>query len=271
MPRTLNRRAGALVILALALTAVATPIAVGAGEGEPVEGGVRNPGANQTQELRGETEIIARNGTYGTRQSNKGSGGGAIYGCRARRLAEEPCIRANNLNDGRAFEFETNGPVAGSIDVGDPRNQPFSTNARGRVENLNADRVDNTHVVPIAARVVPGEPPQQLTSRDTSLVVLLSCEGGDVLVRAATDDDNAIIHSIAHGVSEGQTTSEAKDDDFDAGETFVTGFDQSHSGSIHYVDDDETVTIDLSTDEQGGTPATCIAFGSSREAAQPLA
>ena len=57
------------------------PLAVGAGEGDPVTGGERNPNANQTERLEQETEIIAETGrdTYGTRQSNTGEGGGAIY------------------------------------------------------------------------------------------------------------------------------------------------------------------------------------------------
>ncbi|MDQ3645016.1 MAG: hypothetical protein M3356_05865 [Actinomycetota bacterium] len=42
----------------------------------------------------------------------------------------------------------------------------------------------------------------------------------------------------------------------------TTGFDQSHSGFIRYLDDDEAITVDLSTDEQGGSPSNCAAFGS---------
>ena len=60
--------------------------------------------------LNAETQIIASNGSYGTRQSNKrdGDGGGAIYGCRSS-AGREPCIRSNNLKGGRAFEFQTVG------------------------------------------------------------------------------------------------------------------------------------------------------------------
>ncbi|HET8757891.1 MAG TPA: hypothetical protein VFM58_17860, partial [Solirubrobacteraceae bacterium] len=65
--RAMTRRrtrltAGAVAVLAVA----ATPVALGAGEGDPIRGGVRNPGANAGNELHGETQIIARNGTYGT-------------------------------------------------------------------------------------------------------------------------------------------------------------------------------------------------------------
>ena len=47
-------------------------------------------------------------GGYATRQSNLSrSGGGAIYGCRSTRRARgtNPCLRANNLSTGSAFEF----------------------------------------------------------------------------------------------------------------------------------------------------------------------
>ena len=37
-------------------------------------------------------------------------------------------VRANNLRDGEAFEFETAGNVAGSIQVGDSAATPFTTN-----------------------------------------------------------------------------------------------------------------------------------------------
>jgi hypothetical protein len=59
----------------------------------------------------------------------------------------------------------------------------------------------------------------------------------------------------------GQGDWEAKDDTFGPGQTFATGFDQSHSGSLRYIDDDEAVTIELSTDEQGGDQPSCVAFG----------
>ena len=99
-----------------------------------------------------------QNGTYGTRQSNKkdGDGGGAIYGCRSA-PGREPCIRANNLKNGRAFEFDTrSGTQGGYIDVGsgnpNANATPFGTNAAGKVANLNADRVDDLHADEIIAR-----------------------------------------------------------------------------------------------------------------------
>jgi hypothetical protein len=128
--------------LAIALVLVlGVPAFAVAQSGTSLLGGKRNPSGGR--EFRAETEIIAQNNTYGTRQSNKtdGDGGGAIYGCRSNTGAE-PCIRANNLKQGRAFEFETVGKEAGSIEVGDPNSAPFSTNGKGTVQNLSADALD---------------------------------------------------------------------------------------------------------------------------------
>ena len=100
--------------------------------------------SNANLALNSETEIIADTSTYGTRQSNKkdGDGGGAIYGCRSN-PGNEPCIRANNLKGGRAFEFVTVGKEAGRIEVGgDHTGAPFTTNATGVATGLNADQVD---------------------------------------------------------------------------------------------------------------------------------
>jgi hypothetical protein len=139
-----------LAIAAVALAAlVGTSLAVGAGEGQPIKGGSRNPAPDPTQAYGSETEIIANNGSYGTRQSNKSdNGGGAIYGCRSHAGGTpahyEPCIRANNLSSGLAFEFETNGALGGTISAATPgdASKPFTTNATGVATGLNADRVD---------------------------------------------------------------------------------------------------------------------------------
>ena len=127
-----------------ATAAVLIPsVAIGAGEGQPINGGERNPTRNTSQEYQRETEIIANTATYGTRQSNMniGNGGGAIYGCRSS-AANEPCVRANNLNTGRPFEFETRGKEAGRITVSDPSASPLTTNADGVATGFNADEVD---------------------------------------------------------------------------------------------------------------------------------
>ena len=64
-----------------------------------------------------------------------------IYGCRSK-PGREPCVRSNNLKDGRAFEFATNGAEAGRIDVKDASAKPLTTNATGVATGFNADRVD---------------------------------------------------------------------------------------------------------------------------------
>ena len=132
---------GRYAVAAALILAIGVPsVAVGFGEGRDARLGKRNPSSGS---LTRETQIIANNGSYGTRQSNKriGDGGGAIYGCRSD-ASHEPCVRANNLNTGRAFEFVTRGKEAGKIEVGDTTAAPFTTNAQGKVENLNADKLD---------------------------------------------------------------------------------------------------------------------------------
>ena len=123
----------------------------------PLRGGERNPHGST---LSRETQIIGEvaqdqggfakdTGGYTTRQSNKSdSGGGAIYGCRAK-AGTESCVAANNLADGDAFRFQST-PSAGSIgqlrfglDIAKLVDKPpFVTNGTGLVKNLNADRVD---------------------------------------------------------------------------------------------------------------------------------
>jgi hypothetical protein len=98
------------------------------------------------------TTNAAGTGGYSTRQSNLSStGGGAIYGCRSTAGGSQakpptyPCIRANNLSTGFAFEFNAAaGLVGGQITVGKggDSTKPFTTNATGVATGLNADRVD---------------------------------------------------------------------------------------------------------------------------------
>ncbi len=144
-----------------------SPFAFAVGEGEPVEGGERNPNNNRTQAYQEETEIIGeinaskgRKGGYVTRQSNTSTGanagGGAIYGCRAQGAGtgagSEPCLRANNLSSGLAFEFDSNGTLGGTITVGagGREEKPFTTNATGVATGLNADEVDGLDAQEIA-------------------------------------------------------------------------------------------------------------------------
>lgn len=146
-------------VLAAAITAslVGAPLAMSAGEGRPVNGGARNPSGGATANYTQETQIIANNATYGTRQSNKSNnGGGAIYGCRSlpggSPAGNEPCLRGTNLVNGLAFEFANNGGnVVGTITSGNPNAAPFTTNATGVATGLNADKVDGQDATQIVS------------------------------------------------------------------------------------------------------------------------
>ena len=151
MDRFMRRITKRTVLLTLGLLAVVgAPLAMAAGEGRPINGGDRNPSANPALNYTSETQFIANTSTYGTRQSNKSdNGGGAIYGCRSKAggtpAKNEPCLRATNLSDGYAFEFQTNsGVLGGTITVGRGGDnvKPFTTNATGVATGLNADEVD---------------------------------------------------------------------------------------------------------------------------------
>ena len=131
-----------------------------AATGNVLKEGVRNGTATQ------ETQIISKaaatntpTGGYATRQSNLStSGGGAVYGCRtgaggsAATPPQNPCVRANNLAKGFAFEFNTTtGDVVGRITAGNGGDavKPFTTNATGVATGLNADRVDGQNAADI--------------------------------------------------------------------------------------------------------------------------
>jgi len=146
----MTRRTGRYLVTGTLVLAIGVPsVAVGAGEGRSLLLGKRNPSSG---DLTKETQVIADNGTYGTRQSNErdGDGGGAIYGCRSNPGAE-PCVRASNLRTGRAFEFATRGKEAGRIESTDVTAAPFTTNATGVATGLNADAVDGRDGASLAA------------------------------------------------------------------------------------------------------------------------
>lgn len=151
----MSRRTSTIVIAGVVVL-VGSPFAFSATRG-PIREGVRNPSASAATQ---ETQIIARTGpdTYGTRQSNLGDGGSAIYGCRSALDPQAigdpkrstPCIRANNLANGKAFDFQVKlSRLAGTIQIGPslttprPDSAPFVTNGTGVAVGLNADRVDS--------------------------------------------------------------------------------------------------------------------------------
>ncbi len=145
------------IIIAIGmLSLLAAPLAF-ADTRDEIREGIRNPTSGDATK---ETQIIAKTGkdAYGTRQSNKGAGGGAIYGCRssldtsapADPKKSTPCIRVNNLSSGKAFDFQAKtSPVIGILQAGNsirtpqPKTAPFVTNATAVAVGLNADRVDS--------------------------------------------------------------------------------------------------------------------------------
>jgi hypothetical protein len=146
------------VLLATGILVVGlAPFGVAA-TGDVLREGERNGTATQ------ETQIIAdisassgATGGFATRQSNlSNSGGGAIYGCRSGNgNNQEPCLRSNNIRNGRAFEFNaTNGNRVGTITAGGggDSKRPFTTNATGVATGLNADEVDGASASELTTR-----------------------------------------------------------------------------------------------------------------------
>ncbi len=131
-----------LVLATLALALLAAPLAVSA-TGDTLREGQRNP---RSGDAKRETQIIANlpAGEFGTRQSNKGAGGAAVYGCR--RPSDE-CTRHVNLLEGPAAAFVTDGQV------------PFTVGgAAGMVPNLNADKVDGLDAAQLTGATGPAGP-----------------------------------------------------------------------------------------------------------------
>ena len=162
-------------LLAGLIAAVAAPLALAAGEGQPTRGGARNPSADTRQAYTRETEFIANTSTYGTRLSNKSdNGGGAVYGCRSKAggiaAGNEPCLRASNLSVGNAFEFATGGVLGGVITVGrgGVGSKPFTTNATGVATGLNADQVDGRGAEDFLGATAKAADAEQLDGRDSS-------------------------------------------------------------------------------------------------------
>jgi hypothetical protein len=158
-------RLGFVVTACLASAALAAPIAIGA-TGSSLVQGARNPSVGSAAR---ETLVIASTAAdvYGTRQSNVGDGGAAIYGCRTTAdlgdlgnpAVSTPCLRVNNLGAGLVFNFRfARGAVGGVYQAGpttlnDLTARPFITNATGIASGLNADKVDGTKADDIIATI----------------------------------------------------------------------------------------------------------------------
>jgi hypothetical protein len=158
LPRRGTGRTRAVVVGTAILAFGIAPLTYAA-TGGSLTLGERNGADAETEIISTEGAGTGAKGGYATRQSNLStSGGGAIYGCRSTaRTApadqKNPCIRANNLSNGLAFEFRaTRGNVGGDISVGNggDTTKPFTTNATGVATGLNADRVDGLNAEDIA-------------------------------------------------------------------------------------------------------------------------
>lgn len=171
--RSVVAATGVLVICAVPFASART--------GDNLREGLRNGTTTaETQIISNIGSTLTPTGGYSTRQSNlSGSGGGAVYGCRsavggsaAKPRPQNPCLRANNLNTGYAFEFHaSNGPITGLISAGagGDSKKPFVTNATGVATGLNADRLDNLDAAQIitAARVKTALDADTLDGRDS--------------------------------------------------------------------------------------------------------
>ncbi len=230
------RISGRYAVAAALILAIGIPsVAVGFGEGRETRLGKRNPSRSA---LTSETQIIASNGSYGTRQSNKrdGDGGGAIYGCRSDAGAE-PCIRSNNLKGGRAFEFNTVGKEAGEITVGDTTAPPFSTNATGKVENLDSDQLDGKDSTEFAAAgdslfaavnadgtLAAGQPEATASARSNPAEQTYTVTfGRDVSKCSFTANVTGASADFSLGINPGPAANQARVDQRDVADGNVTG------------------------------------------------
>lgn len=173
-------------ILAIGVTATGV-----AATGSPLLQGKRNGTATaETQVIANINATNAPTGGYSTRQSNLSStGGGAVYGCRsttggsAATPPTNPCLRANNLSSGYAFEFNaSNGLSAGTITVGKGGDsaKPFTTNATGVATGLNADRVDGKNATDFLGATEKATDSNKLNGQEASAYA----QAGDLLFAA---------------------------------------------------------------------------------------
>ncbi len=231
--KALNVRANGPWILASALLValLVAPFAGAFGEGNNVRGGARNPSPDARRAYTKETQIIANVNTYGTRQSNKSNnGGGAVYGCRSATggtpKGNEPCLRASNLTNGRAFEFNANGGTEVGAITGPATAAPFITTAKGVATGLNADQVDGKSADEITAAALARY------ANVTGAGALGDQRGATAAARSGTGvysvDFNADVSKCARTVSvtgdaAGLATTTATDADTVAVHTFDVG------------------------------------------------
>jgi hypothetical protein len=254
---------------ALILALLVSPLAVGR-TGDTLVEGKRNPNSGYAKR---ETEIIANNRTYGTRQSNTkdGNGGGAIYGCRST-PEREPCVRANNLQAGRAFEFETEGVEAGRIEANAEGARPFSTNATGVATGLNADRVDSLDAARVDFRAATGTASTEVLNLG-GLILRATCNAGpDLDVRADSSVADSTLH-VSWNRDPANVPFYRQDNDLDPGDSFslLATNDDSAQGTLAYsTPAGAQVTLSFQSEEGGafGGTIACL-FAGTAQAFQP--
>lgn len=240
-----------LVVSAIVLGLLISSFAVAAGEGRSILGGKRNPAGGN---LTSETQIIAANGTYGTRQSNKSdNGGGAIYGCRSTAGGSEkgrnPCIRSNNLAGGRAFEFQSSGgPEVGTITSGNVNAAPFTTNAKGVATGLNADQVDGKSADDIKNETLAQAKTDAVTAAQG--LTLLASVGGD-----------GALGTVKRGATASARTSDGNytvtfDRDISACAIQATQTTVTNAGAVSVQLQDDKKTVAVRTRAGGGADGT---------------
>jgi len=269
--RTLQAKGQGRYVLgsALVLALLVSPLAIGR-TGDTLVEGKRNPSAGYAKR---ETEIIASNRTYGTRQSNvrDDNGGGAIYGCRSS-LEREPCVRANNLKSGHAFEFETGGVEAGRIEANAEGARPFSTNATAVATGLNADRVDSLDAARVDFRAATGTAATEVLNL-AGLILRASCDAGpDLDVRAESSVADSTLH-VSWNRDPGNVPFYRQDNDLDPGESFslLATNDDSAQGAVSYTTPaGAQVSLTFQSEEGGafGGTVACL-FGGTAQAFQP--
>lgn len=245
------------------LAMTGAPLALAAGEGRPVDGGVRNPSFNPALDYAQETEIIADTATYGTRQSNKSdNGGGAIYGCRSRAggtpARNEPCVRANNLADGLAFEFASGGVLAGTITtrVAGDAARPFTTNATGVATGLNADEVDGRSADDFLAKDAKAVDADKLDGRESESFA----SAGDLAFAAVTADGKATGRGVSGAAVDATTNTFTVTFDRDVSKCSYTATENGASASgVDFAvstapADAKSVRVDEDNDGSGAVP-----------------
>lgn len=223
-----------------------------AATGDALREGQRNGTATRETEIISRTnETGAAKGGYATRQSNlSNSGGGAIYGCRAGTGNNtNPCLRANNLEGGLAFEFNaTKGDLGGTFTVGKggDAKRPFMTNATGVATGLNADEVDGqsaNEIADAATAKAAADATQKANAAKARWVLIApdgtiaAQSGGFKTVNCYDADDNCYIDAGEDVRDNGITAEIATANDPDAGtDGELTGETSSAACFFDFID-----------------------------------